>query len=150
MTDYMKEFIEDNIELIEAGKLERLLNKCNIRYRAELRDLLQQIQAEKTDESEYRRIDKINAFGNELRQILRDLGLRWYESYMNNGKNILTYKFVGVYGPINREYQIERDIQNKLDEMNVKYDSVIFNSSEYVARSMRHFRTSTLRIRIIK
>ena len=57
---------------------------------------------------------------------------------MNNGKNILTYKFVGVYGPINREYQIERDILNKLDEMNVKYDSVIFNSpSEYVTVNMR-------------
>ena len=150
MTDYMKEFIEDNIELIEAGKLERLLNKCNIGYRAELKDILDQIQAEKANESGYRRIDDVTAFGNELHQVLRDLNLHWNESYMNNGKNILTYKFVGVYGPINREYQIERDIQNKLDEMNVKYDSVIFNSSEYVTVNMRSFHTSTLRIRIIK
>ena len=82
--------------------------------------------------------------------MLRDLGLRWNESYMNNGKNILTYRFVGIYGPINREYQIERDIQNKLDEMNVKYDSVIFNSSEYVTVNMRSFHASTLRIRIVK
>ena len=150
MTDYMKEFIEDNIELIEAGKLDRVYTRCNIGYRAELRDILEQIQAEKADESEYRRIDKVTAFGNELRQMLRDLGLRWNESYMNNGKNILTYKFVGVYGPINREYQIERDIQNKLDEMNVKYDSVVFNSSEYVTVNMRSFHASTLRIRIVK
>ena len=42
------------------------------------------------------------------------------------------------------------DIQNKLDELNVKYDSVIFNSNEYVTVNMRSFHTSTLRIRIIK
>ena len=150
MTDYMKEFIEDNIELIEAGKLDRVMTRCNIGYRAELRDILEQIQAEKADESEYRKIDHVKAFGNELRRMLQDLGLTWNQSYMNNSEEILTYIFIGVYGPIIREYQIERDIQNKLDEMNIKYDSVIFNSNEYVPIKTAYVHTSTLKIRIIK
>lgn len=153
MTDYMKEFIEDNIELIEAGKLNKVRNRCALNYRAELTDILKSIEAENKEEGEYRTFNDpsdLKKFGEDIRKALRELDLRWNESYVTNGKRILTYKFVGVYGPINREYQIERDICNKLDELNFKYDLVKYNPSEYVTVNMRSFHASTLRIRIVK
>ena len=147
MTDYMKEFIEDNIELIEAGKLERLLNKCNIGYRAELKDILDQIQAEKADESQYLNIHLPKMFAETLANILHSLGLYWSIGSMNNRKDTVTYKYIGVYGPINREYQIEHDIGNELDKLNVKYDAISYNPSELIPGGLH---TATLRIRIIK
>lgn len=147
MTDYMKEFIEDNIELIEAGKLERLLNKCNIGYRSELKDILEQIQAEKADESQYLEISLPKMFAETLAKILHNLGLYWSQSFMNNRRDTITYKYIGVYGPINREYQIERDIGNELDKLNVKYDAITYNPSEFIPGGLH---TPTLRIRIVK
>lgn len=153
MTDYMKEFIEDNIELIEAGKLDKVRTRCALNYRSELTDILKSIEAENKEEDTYRKFTSnsdLKIFGNAIRMALRELDLQWRESYVTNGKRILTYKFIGIYGPINREYQIERDICNKLDELNFKYDLVKYNPSEYVTVNMRSFHASTLRIRIVK
>ena len=153
MTDYMKEFIEDNIELIEAGKLDKVRTRCALNYRSELSDILKSIEAESKEEGRYRTFSDpsdLKKFGEDIRKALRELDLRWNESYVTNGKRILTYKFVRVYGPINREYQIERDICNKLDELNFKYDLVKYNANEYVTVNMRSFHASTLRIRIVK
>ena len=150
MTDYMKEFIEDNIELIEAGKLERLLNKCNIGYRAELKNILEQIQAEKADESKYFEISLPKVFSETLAKILHKLGLYWSENFINNSKDTVTYKYIGVYGPINREYQIERDIGNELDKLDVKYNAITYNPYELISTGNNSFHTATLRIRIVK
>ena len=150
MTDYMKEFIEDNIELIEAGKLERLLNKCNIGYRAELKDILQQIQAEQADESQYLEISLPKMFAETLAKILHNLGLYWSQGFISNTRDTVTYKYIGVYGPINREYQIERDIGNELDKLDVKYNAISYNPCELIRAGNNSFHAATLRIRIIK
>ena len=120
----MKEFIEDNIELIEAGKLDKVRTRCSLNYRSELADILKSIEAENKEEDTYRKFtdtSDLKRFSDAVRMALRELDLQWRESYVTNGKRILTYKFIGVYGPINREYQIERDICNKLDELNFAY-----------------------------
>lgn len=151
MTDYMKEFIEDNIELIEAGKLDKVRTRCALDYRSELADILKSINAESTDESEYRTFNDssdLKNFGDDIRAALRELGLWWRESHVSNGKRILSYTFIGVFGPINCEYQIERDVCNKLDKLNFKYDLVKYNVAEYIPSLDVH--RDVLRIRIVK
>lgn len=137
MTNELIDFIHTVQELIDNDEWHKVFQRCPISLRAELKKVLKSAKIDfsfKIDSAQYMQIDAASKF---VQKFIKDLGITYDVKYNDKGKTgrKLKYEMVNIPASIT---DIEETIRQELDNNNILYDFVKYDSELYRSRSGWH------------